>query len=400
MSKPHSHADKIRGIDRWLGLAALVILAGAWIMGAFKAEAELAPFLQKATPDAKYIEPLPGDLYAAWDSEDKTKLLATISIGESDGYGGTLKVAVALDNAGRILGAEVISHKETASFFTRVRRYGLPDSLRGKSYRDPFLVGQDVDSVTGATRSTRAIAESVRRAARHTAEKGLGFDPIQEPRASLHIGLPEITLALLFLAGFLGRLGPVSGKKRKLLRWATLITGMVMLGFVFNRPLTLGLINKMLLGYWPGWQVQLYSYILLGGVFLTLLITDKTPYCDWFCPFGAVQESLGAVGGAKRMLPPALHRTMRWVQRILALSAIALALVSRNPSISSYEVFGVMFHLIGANWLFVLLGIVLIASLILRRPWCSYLCPLKPVTDYVRMISQWIRDSLFSKTSP
>jgi NosR/NirI family nitrous oxide reductase transcriptional regulator len=253
-----------------------------------------------------------------------------------------------------------------------------------------------VDTVTGATLSTRAVAESARRAARRAAEKGLGYDPLPEPRPSLHLGLPEITLLLLFMAGFLGRSRFVTGQKRKLMRWASMLAGMVMLGFVYNNPLTLALLNKALLGYWPDWRLHLFTYMLLGGLFLTLLFMDKNPYCEWFCPFGAVQESLGAAGGAGRKLPPALHEAMKWGQRILALGAVTLALMTRNPSISSYEVFGAMFHLIGADWIFILLGIVLIASLIIRRPWCSYLCPLRPITDYVRMIRRWLGDTLFS----
>jgi polyferredoxin len=40
----------------------------------------------------------------------------------------------------------------------------------------------------------------------------------------------------------------------------------------------------------------------------------------------------------------------------------------------------------------VLLGVVLIAALFIRRPWCSYLCPLRPVTDFIRLVRNWIRD--------
>jgi hypothetical protein len=310
-----------------------------------------------------------------------------------------MKVAVALDAEGKVLGSQIISHKETASFFSRVHRHGLPGSLEGKSYSDPFLPGEDVDSITGATRTTLALVESVRRAARHAADKGLGFHTGPESVPTLHIGLPEVILVLLFLSGFMARSRLVTGKGARIIRWATMIAGMAALGFVFNRPLTLTLINKMLLGYWPGWQLHLYTYILLGGVFLTFLIADRNPYCDWFCPFGAVQETLGVVGGAKGKLPSPLHTALRWGQRVLALGAVVLALLTRNPGISSYEVFGAMFHLIGANWLFILLGGVLIASLILRRPWCSYLCPLRPVTDYVRMMRRWNRD-IFSASPP
>ena len=55
--------------------------------------------------------------------------------------------------------------------------------------------------------------------------------------------------------------------------------------------------------------------------------------------------------------------------------------------------------LIGSNFLFVLLGIVLVASLFIRRPWCSYLCPLRPVTDLIRLVRNWILE-LWEKTLP
>jgi len=148
----------------------------------------------------------------------------------------------------------------------------------------------------------------------------------------------------------------------------------------------------MLLGFWPEWQLHLYWYLLLAGILFVFTADDKNPYCEWFCPFGAAQECLGIIGGAKGRTPQRYHNLLRWFQRALALSAIIIALLYRNPSISCYEVFGAFFRLIGSNFHFVLLGVVLIAALFLKRPWCRYLCPLRPVTDFIRLIRNWMKE--------
>jgi polyferredoxin len=40
-----------------------------------------------------------------------------------------------------------------------------------------------------------------------------------------------------------------------------------------------------------------------------------------------------------------------------------------------------------------LLGIVLLASMFVKRPWCSYLCPLAPVMDLYRTFRIWMKES-------
>ena len=87
---------------------------------------------------------------------------------------------------------------------------------------------------------------------------------------------------------------------------------------------------------------------------------------------------------------------MLWVHRNLAWLALMLALGLRNPGVSSYEVFPTLFDFTGSSVLFALLGIVLVMSLFVRRPWCRFLCPLDPVYDSVllarnRMGELWKR---------
>ena len=172
-----------------------------------------------------------------------------------------------------------------------------------------------------------------------------------------------------------------------------MLVGMIILGFVYTRPLTLSDISKFLLGFWPQWQTNLYWYLLIGGILFVFTVDNKNPYCEWFCPFGAAQECMGAIGGAKSRSAGSYKNILKWLQRGLAWLAILLALLFRNPGLTSYEIFGTLFDLKGSTMQFALLGIVLITSLCIRRPWCNYLCPLRPVTDLYRAFRKWIIES-------
>ncbi len=374
-------------LEQILALAAVGLIVMAWFIGLSKSEADLEPLLENAFPQAGYIEQIQGGVYEAWNSQDKDNFLAYLSLGTADGYGGELKVVAAVSKEGTVFDIVVLAHKETFSFFRRVLRSRLIDRLKNKSYGDPFFLGQDVDVITGATYSARALTEAVKNATRQVSTKILNLPVIEEPPLKVQVGTPEIVLLALFLFGLIAR--QKKFKPKKAARWVSMLAGIGFLGFLLNKPFTLVLINKALLGYWPKWQLDLYWYILLGGIVLITLIDNRNPYCDWFCPFGATQECLGVIGGAKNRVPVRIHSSLRWFQRLIALGAIILALIFRNPSVSSYEVFGAFFRLIGTNLLFILLAVVLIVSLFIRRPWCSYLCPLRPVTDFLKLLRNW-----------
>jgi uncharacterized protein with FMN-binding domain len=382
--------------DRIFAVLALFIIICAWFAGTFRAQEDLVPFLKEALPEADHFTFDSGGNYAAWKDANEEELIGYIAVDSGNGYGGALHLAVALDLNGSIKGLAVVNHKETAAFFGRVLRRGVLDNLKGKNFADPFILDQDVDSVTGATFSSRALVDAARKASGRVASKNLGYDVAPEPAPKIRFGIPEALLVGLFLFGIVGRLRGLRSKYKKAARWISMLTGLFFLGFVFNKPLTLILVNRMLLGFWPQWQLHIYSYILLAGILLITLADNKNPYCEWFCPFGSAQECLAVIGGGKKRPPKNVHTALRWFQRALALGAIVMALFYRNPSLSSYEVFGAFFHLIGTNFHFILLGVVLMLALFIRRPWCSYFCPLRPVTDFIRLIRNWIRDILMT----
>ncbi|MFC1502411.1 4Fe-4S binding protein [bacterium] len=366
----------------------LTILA-AWFGGKFRQRMDLNPFFIQVLPQSNRFDLLSNGIYQGVVTDpSEERVDGYVTVGEAMGYGGPLRTAVGLDITGTILGIAVVDHKETISFFQKVLRRDVISSIIGKKYSDPLIPGEDIEAVTGATRTTTALVMSVSRAGKAIAGRTLGLPVKSEPQKPFRFGVPEIVLMGLFSIGFLAY-----GKRirhKKAIRWISLILGLLVLGFIYSIPITLVNINALLLGFWPDWQTHFYWFLLLAGILLPMVILGKSPYCTHFCPFGAAQECLGAIGGVKKRLSSPIRHRLRWLQRFLAWAALLLALVYRNPSHFSYEVFGTLFNLTGSTFQFGLLAIVLVAALFISRPWCDYLCPVRAVTDYIKMVREWI----------
>jgi uncharacterized protein with FMN-binding domain len=354
-----------------LSIVVVIWFVTCWFIGRWGSAENLDPFFQRAYPQAERFDRLNDDMFRAVGSADR--VLGYVATSTASGYGGPLQVAVAVTTDGKVESLAVVEHRETPSFVERVRRDKLLEQLLGKTYDAPISLDADVDAVSGATYTTRALAQSVRQSVRSVASSELSLD-VPTGENGIVFGLPEIVLIALFATAVLQR-RVLKGKQRRAVRWITMIVGLVMLGFVFNSPFVLTHINMVLLGYWPDWRTHIYWYILIGGLLMFKARRDWNVYCYDFCPFGAAQDVIAQIGGAKprRIKWPGL---LLWLQRALVILAVSLALIYRNPSFTSFEVFGTMFTLTGSNFQFVLLAIVVLLSLFLYRPWCRYLCPL------------------------
>ena len=84
------------------------------------------------------------------------------------GYDGPIKILVGLDMRGRLTGVVVADHHEPYGYFS-VEPPAFAAQFAGKSVRDAFRVGADVQAVSRATltvvSATRAIRNSARRVA-------------------------------------------------------------------------------------------------------------------------------------------------------------------------------------------------------------------------------------------
>ena len=383
------YAPSLKSISfpRKVLIVSVVLALAAWAFGYFSSGTNVLPLVPEVIPGATRIE-IHGNLYVGLAQNGE--VVGYAAVGEGQGYAGPVDMLVGIDPQGEITGAKIIAQRETPGFFRLVLAHNLVGQFVGLKFNAPLSLGQDVDAVSGATFSAEGVAASIRAAVRTIAQDGLN-SPLPPERKPVKFGIPEIVLLGLYVTGYFGHKMRNSRWKRRI-RWGTLLTGMLVLGFIYTAPLTIAQITSLLSGYWPDWHNNLYWYLLIGGILFVTTVDAKNPYCSWFCPFGAAQECLAQITHPKLYQPRELKRYFTWLQRGLAFAAILLGLALRRPGVASYEPFATLFDLRGTapEWIF--LGLVLLASLVMYRPFCNYLCPLSPVVDFISEGRRWTRE--------
>lgn len=382
----------MKNTHRFLTFAILASLVIAWTVGLFINKSDTTEVLKKALPSAASFDSGSDDIYIGYDNVEVKKYTAGfVAIRSAHGYAGPVTIAVGMDNKGTILNTVIVRQTESPAFFRRLLERGYPAKFKNKKCTDKFTVGKDVDSVTGATVSLEALAKALKKASSDIAVKKLSMTATAIDKPEIKFGIPEIVLILLIVASFttFGKNYPA----KKFVKWTVLAVSILFIGFVYKWPVSLISINSLIVGYWPQWHNHIYWYVLAAVIILPVVLKGKTPYCTALCPFGATQEILLKIGGKRRQISARWLRVFRIIQRLLAWIAVICALLFRNPAVVSYDISPTFFTLIGQNWHFVLLALILILSLFVGRPWCNCLCPLRAVFDYIRLL----RASLKSK---
>jgi uncharacterized protein with FMN-binding domain len=377
--------NKKEKIDRIGGIIALLIIAVSAFIG-FQRKAESRDnILKEFFPNIRITQDLSSDLFIfTEDNKDGANYLGT---GKADGYAGELSVAVVIDSDKKISKVVCIEDRETPSFIERINRRKFTNGFNNISIEDSFESVEWPDAITGATYTTEAITLAVQKVTGELRESQFGLSDWMPVRERFRWEITYTILILVFVLAWLMiyKWFPL----RKQMRWVLLIFNMVFLGFWFSKQLSISQISRLLSGDFPSLHSHLCFYLLLGGTLLMILLLNKNLYCDRICPFGAAQQCINAISGTKRH-PTNGKRFMVWFQRILVLLVISASLILQNPTRFNYEVFSVFFKLIGTVFQFSLLIIVLLSSLFLVRPWCNILCPIKPVTDFVKMVRGWV----------
>lgn len=374
---------------------AWVLLIAAFIVGQIAARPDYGRMLSEALPgevlrrsDANTSLPM---VYRIAGSED------VIVIAEGEGYGGPLVAGVRARRTaegGRLGEVLMLSHKETPAFMERLRRGNFFRQFGGKDVSDDFIVGKDIDSVSGATVSARGFTRATREAVHLGAVNHLKLEPDWE-KPRWFFGFNEALLMLLFGLAFYA--GYRKDRFAKYAKTGVMVGALVFIGFYANASLSLSSLAGILMGYIPLPAEHPMWWIMMVGVFGSILFLGRNIYCQQLCPFMVVQDLAQKISGVKLRIDSRFQKRARTLIFSMSWVALMLIFLTAHPAMGSYEPFAMMFSLEGLGIQWYILPAALLGSFFVPRFWCRLFCPvglyLNEMVRLRRRVRGWLGTS-------
>jgi len=359
-------------------LIAVIALALALAFGKTRTAPDLDGPIREIFPAAASLEERQG-VFGVHDGDGR--LIGWAASGSASGYGGPMLVVAGIDTEGTIIGARVVEKRETPAFWSMVRVDAYVGAITGAAYDDVSYDYSEVAGVTGATISSDALVDSIRSSIAEVA--GVAFDVrLPLPPRPFEFGILEIVVLVVILGGVGAQ--RLKGPTRRRVRWIAQIAGLIVIGFWKDSPIALAKLAAMASGFFPDPRANLALYVLVGGFLITSFAWGRNVYCLYACPFGAAQRCVGAIGGQKLTLPRGVVRFLETARNLAVFVVLFMAFLALQPTLASYEPFSTLFSLRGSTLQWVLLFLALVASLVLRNPWCDHGCPMRTVENALR----------------
>lgn len=296
---------------------------------------------------------------------DGTIVISTKTLaGDIIGYSGIVPLEISVKE-GIIVGVEALTNAETPEFFENASQ--LLPLWNGLSIAEGQAL--EVDAVSGATFSSKAIIGNVQRGLEY-AEKEFQA-PSSKFQGSRFNGQWSMIMGLVVV----------------------LMAAIVPL-FVRNKVYRLvqQVLNVLVLGLWCGSFLSysaLISFmsnginVLVVPIAAVMLITalvyplfgKRSHYCTHVCPFGSLQELAGRCVGYKLRISARVLKGLDIFRQVLWALLMVCLLTGVWADWIDYEPFSV-FLFESASWIVIAVAIVfMLLSTVVMRPYCRFVCP-------------------------
>lgn len=316
--------------------------------------------------------------YAEIKTEDSRSIYleSTEIVKNIRGYAGEIKVGIVLNEKGKIVDVRHISSKETASYLADIQNAGFYDQFKQVS-----ITGgeQQVDAVSGATLTSKAIANTVSELINlGTPYPVSNYADIDEVNyfgvSAVLSNMWILHISVIGLMFFFAVQKWIKKTKKSVLILS--ILSALYIGFFLNNSFTYISFIHPFIGTSVSSLVGIYSLMVLIGA-----IWGKNTYCKYVCPFGNVQRILMKANpyktSKKFFLPNKWVKRIRAAFTVIILTGVLLGL--RNWS--NYELFPDLFGWSMLSVWTIIAVATVFATLIYPMIWCRLLCPTGSILD-------------------
>jgi len=382
--------------ERVIPALAYALLVVAFVIGQIAAQTDYEALLQKQLSDVELTRSKDNnDLPIVYRMvKDGETLPDAVVMADGEGYGGPLVVGVRArrtSDGATLSEILLLNHKETPSFVQRIENKYFFRQFAGKSVTDDFIIGSDIDAVSGATVSSEGFAAAVREAVHLGAVQHLQL-PRTWAQPAWHIGINELILVGLFALAFFG-----SYRKDKLGKYArniVMLGALLFVGFYANVSVSLGNLAGIFMGYIPSPKQHPMWWIMMIGVLGSVVVLGRNIYCRHLCPFMVVQELLQKVSGVRLRIRSDLQKKAQLLILSLSWAALMLIFLSAHPALGSYEPFAMMFSLEGLGIQWYILPAALLGAFFVPSFWCRLFCPVGLFLNQVVRLRRTVQEHL------
>lgn len=294
---------------------------------------------------------------------DNEYVINTSDIGaDIVGYAGTVPLEIHVKDD-VIVDVKALDNTETPDFFEAAS--SLLSAWKGKTLEEAS--DMQVDVVSGATFSSKAIIQNVRR--------GVGYAMSNEVSESVW---SDFDFTLKNVAGLL----------------VALMAAILPL-FIKDKRYHLAqlTLNVIVLGFWCGAFISyssLMSYmsngvnvislavpcVLLVTAFVYPLFNKKTYYCANVCPFGSLQELVGRSVNRNIKIKSDVIKRLDLFRQYLWAALMLCMWTGLWFGWVDYEPFSA-FVVTSASWVVIVLALIFVVlSAFIMRPYCRFVCPM------------------------
>ena len=300
-----------------------------------------------------------------------TRLLAK----DVQGYGGPVPLRIHVSKSGVVDSIVAEPNAETPDLFNHAS--AILAQWQGKTIDE--ATAMEVDGVTGATFSSRAIIANVQRGLAYAKQHAaLGNAPdatgcADVSGASASSGGFTLGGIVALIVVLMGALVPLFVKNR---RWhyVQLVLNVIVLGLWTGTFVSYTLLMRLFSG---GINLATLAAPLLMVVVAMLYPLAGRPghYCAHMCPFGSAQELAGKLTRRKLRISPRLNRALNVFRNVLWGVLMVLMLTATWTAWIDYELFTAFLYSSASVWVIVLAVLFLVLSVWVPRPYCRFVCP-------------------------
>ncbi len=333
--------------------------------------------LRQAFPKLDKIEPLDNQrFHLLGDDEQTIGYLLLAPDGGAEGYGGKVPLLVGFDPLWKVNTVLLGQHDESPDYMAYVKEQALLNSWTGLQAQE--ALNEKVEAISGATLSSQAIISGVQQTLKLVDPQQVHL-PSTPTFSDLFTWKRIIALSLLLLL-FIAFLYP-----KKLKAWRLLLQLLVVsiFGIWLQNFISIEAILNWFSNGWA-WSTQFTVLCFFLLTLLLSLLSKKSFYCTWVCPYGMAQNLVGKLNKRKIKIPHAWFRVLRHLREGLFFTLLFTLWMGWSFDLSQIEPFAAFSFYQSSTWCLVLAGLFLVISLFIAQPWCRFFCPTGYLLDFMR----------------